>query len=232
MKWDVEHHAIGDTLGSLRRLLLADAAHNTNLGRLRTYFSTEKPFTGAVFELFGADAHGANEIGCHDLLSLSLLSTPVDGKTVRYLHENGEFQSEVSRRLTGIHDQDIWDAPTTSLDAANELSDVLDGVPGLGETRVSKLLCRKRPRLIPISDAYVRDTIVVSLSAGQGGRWTAYRAAFRADPDLLAELALLRDETEPAGHLSLLRILDVIAWMKGREKGLVPDEEQDASDQP
>lgn len=83
---------------------------------------------------------------------------------------------------------------------------------GVGLTRATKLLARKRPRLAPIVDGIVKHTVF----NGGPHYWAPLHAALRADDTKLwkylneAHAAAVLD---PA--VTPLRVFDVLAWMDG-----------------
>ena len=80
---------------------------------------------------------------------------------------------------------------------------------------ISKLLAHKRPRLIPISDSVVKENLRLP---GDLNRWTAYRSILQTRPDIVAKLDFLRLRMRAAPTVSLLRVLDVVTWMRFRRK--------------
>ena len=91
------------------------------------------------------------------------------------------------------------------------LEDALRGLPGIGRTIASKLMARKRPRLVPIYDKVLRR--VMGLEEGQ---WVPLNLALRADGQALQKRLLgLRDAADVPAAVSALRVLDVIAWRDG-----------------
>ena len=85
----------------------------------------------------------------------------------------------------------------------------MDSIKDLGETKVSKLLARKRPRLLPVYDEVVKKQVGNPVNI-----WESLRVALQADEGLLA--ARLRRIGDEAGgaHLSVLRVFDVVTWME------------------
>ena len=74
-------------------------------------------------------------------------------------------------------DVDLWSATDEDMAAATSLWRVLrSGGPlsGVGPTTTSKLMARKRPRLIPIVDSVVRDALEFEQDS-----WTELRAALQ-----------------------------------------------------
>jgi hypothetical protein len=105
---------------------------------------------------------------------------------------------------------DLWEASDQHLAAADLLYAVLrsgGALRGIGPTTASKLMARKRPRLIPIIDSVVRDALQLSDDS-----WKELRLALSHD-DLPTRIEALR----PPGvehQISTLRLLDVAVWMR------------------
>jgi hypothetical protein len=79
---------------------------------------------------------------------------------------------------------------------------------GRGVT-AGKLLHAKRPRLVPIYD---RARISKALKTDHGHFWEAVWCALR-DPEVRSRLRHIQASVDEAGDLSLLRVLDIVAWM-------------------
>ena len=211
-EWTLADDAVAPLVSDLSALLEDE---RRGIQHLAEYFMPGGGYWGGSFERFGQGSHGTDEIGCHDLLSLSLLDAPLPGGAVRDLVMDSRLRDEVSERLRQIDDINLWEASEASLDSAARLWGLLEGrTEGMGDTRLSKLLHRKRPHLIPISDSVVRK--VLPLPEGVPDRWRGYLAAFRKDPSLVGRLEGFRRIVASAGHVSPLRVLDVITWMQGR----------------
>jgi hypothetical protein len=82
-----------------------------------------------------------------------------------------------------------------------------------GPTTASKLLARKRPRLRPIW-----DSVVSVVTATQHDQWEPVRVALREDDKALhRRLQRLREKANLPVEVSALRVLDVIAWLEGKQ---------------
>lgn len=94
--------------------------------------------------------------------------------------------------------------------AWDELSGLLkaDGAraPYVG---ASKLLAAKRIRLIPLEDSYIRRVLRTS----RPEIWKVIHCLVR-DPQIREGLLRARAAVPPAGHLTVHRTLDIIAWRK------------------
>lgn len=85
----------------------------------------------------------------------------------------------------------------------------------------SKLLAAKRLRLVPLEDSYVRRTLKTS----RRDIWKVIHCIVR-DPQVRAGLGQVRRDVPAASHLTLHRVLDIIAWRK-HQGHCCPGEHQD-----
>jgi hypothetical protein len=176
-----------------------------------TYFDPRSRFAGSTFDALAPVE--PDRLTPSDLLATGLLDVPFGPRAVRVLLED---ECEVlEQQLARIpHDVDLWDATDEQLAPAYDLWASLKVSLkrlGVGPTRRSKLLARKRPRLIPVVDSTIR----AALEIGQGDdSWHVLRRALREDDDALVELIEgLRPDGLPPGTVSTLRILDAALWM-------------------
>jgi hypothetical protein len=163
------------------------------------YFNPNGPFAGTLFDVLGENP--PDVFTRDDLLATTLLDISWRPLAVRTLLAGGRVAA-----LAAIPtDLDLWNAGRDVLRAVTVLHQQLDALSGVGPVIASKLLARKRPRLVPIHDQVVLHV----LAPPKNQLWAALAAA-------LTESAL-RDEIEalrPAGadSPSLLRLLDVAIW--------------------
>lgn len=188
---------------------------------LEAYFIEPRPdgsgFTGALFDTWdpsGTRSESANTFTADDVVAVSLLSVDVAPRAAvelltRQRHRLEELLEEVGpdRDLASVEESDV--APGS---AAWRLSDALRALPRVGPTTASKLMARKRPRLLPVYDSVI-DAHVLS---GSGNLWRPLRAALAADNCALHQRLLqLRARACLDEAVSPLRIFDVVAWMDG-----------------
>lgn len=115
---------------------------------------------------------------------------------------------ELSALLRDVSsDTTLWDVDRGCLELTNAdlLWRAVDALEGVGPTRTSKLLARKRPLLIPIT-----DRIIVSAIGGGDNWWRTLRYCFMQES---FRSAVKRLRPQAAGDVSLLRIFDVAIWM-------------------
>jgi Family of unknown function (DUF6308) len=121
-------------------------------GLIADYFDPEGTFAGASFDLFGRNEQ--LDISSDDLLAVSLLDVPIKPKALRRLLD-GKCQS-FSRCLEGVPvNMDLWDAQPEHIWAIEKADDWLRTLHGFGPVVASKLLARKRPRIVPVVDSVV-----------------------------------------------------------------------------
>jgi hypothetical protein len=92
--------------------------------------------------------------------------------------------------------------------SAWKLWDQLRNFSDVGRTKTSKLMARKRPRLIPIYDSVVAEALGIERSKNT---WTLWNE-FMKGPGI----SDFREDAHNAGaaHLSDLRIIDIVIWMR------------------
>lgn len=171
---------------------------------LVAFFDPKGPFAGSTFDELRDNPR--NEFSAGDLLAASLLDVRFEPRAVRALLDPtpGAF----SEHLAVVPDDlDLWDASDDDLRLANVLWDEVKKLPGVGRTKTSKLLARKRPRLIPIVDSVISK----ALPLGEDS-WVSLRSALHDQQ--------VRDSIEGvrppglASTVSTLRLLDAATWMR------------------
>lgn len=89
---------------------------------------------------------------------------------------------------------------------------------GIGPTKASKLLARKRPRLIPIWDSVVKKELRRKNSLTQ---WSDWHEALTTDDGALAKhLDEIQRQADLPHPVSRLRAMDVVLWMHGTGGGV------------
>ncbi|WP_306303787.1 DUF6308 family protein [Rhodococcus wratislaviensis] len=97
-----------------------------------------------------------------------------------------------------------------------DLETALWALPGIGQTKATKLIACKRPRLYPIWDSVVSQVL-----GTERAHLNPVREALRADDGALHyRLLSLRKEAGLPEEISALRVFDVLAWMDGKNRGL------------
>ncbi|MEV8376551.1 DUF6308 family protein [Kribbella sp. NPDC056861] len=192
---------------------------------LRAYFEDGPPNTGYAgrwFEQIGTPADqeaNRNRLTADDVVALSALSIRLPiAVSARLL---GPDADEISELLTEIPaEADLWDVPRSELSPKSAAYRLFTkframawngGEHGTSGVTASKLLARKRPRLIPIYDTQVSHLV----DLGKGANWWISLQQALTD-DLRSQLEHAHKAAELSPLITPLRTLDVILWMRAR----------------
>lgn len=155
-----------------------------------------------------------------DFLAVAFLDTPIRASAYRRLLARRRSLEERLQRIPA--GKCLWDMEQSDWDSANELWQDFVDVNGIGPTRASKLLARKRPHLLPILDS--RVSAFFDHKTEQF--WWPLALALK-DTDRRERIERLRPATAPAGVISTIRLLDVAIWMSDeRAPGTVTGDEE------
>jgi hypothetical protein len=197
----------------------------TATAALTAYFHGKpRRFAGSLFDSFagGGDRPDVrNRLTHEDLLAAAAVNVTVSTRLARQL-----LSDPVAGRLEGLlrqlpTDVDLWDADDDTLTVARraweEIRTLDEDGHGTADRWVtaSKLLARKRPRLVPLYDEKVRR--VVALADGTDW-WLSLREALRRDcedNEVRHRVRGAMREASVPGYVSVLRCLDVILWTCG-----------------
>jgi hypothetical protein len=174
-------------------------------------------YLGSLFERFaggGDNEVTRDEITTNDLLAVSMLGVVVPPRAaLRMLDADGHRISKLLRLIPcGI---DLVEAGTQDIgedSPAWELWGLISTYEGLDDAETSKILARKRPRLLP-----VQDPIVDEMLGHEGDYWAALRHYLRLDNRAAA--IWLRDVRRASGigeDVSEIRVFDILVWMSTR----------------
>jgi hypothetical protein len=166
-----------------------------------------------------------DEIGKQDLLAIVLLN--VSDKPVPTYYALESLIEPLNALLaTPDIKGNLEDASPATLDAVARLFSVLDKdrPKGVRMTKVSKVIARKRPGLIPVFDRFVRHCYTGCVKAPvppvNSRSWEAYSRAWlkAVQKDLVNQLPQWRAlaAIAPGPEISPLRALDIIAWRAGQ----------------
>lgn len=186
---------------------------------LQRYFGLDgsEAYTGARFERWagGGDAPEVKDrFTADDLVAVSLLSVHVPGHAALEILDTSSTQ--LSELLSSIDSQqelvDIGNGVITPSWQAWQAWQLLKDMHRVGYVIAGKLMARKRPRLLPVYDADVREAV-----GAPDEYWDALRLALRKDDRALSNrLNLLRDTAGIGNDVSALRVFDVVVWMSTR----------------
>jgi len=182
-------------------------------------------YTGSLFnELAGGGDRPdvANRFTSDDIVAVSLLSVNVSARAaIQILGRGADLLASLLAEIPT--DVDLADADEQLIgdrSPATHLWNELRGVAGNGPVITSKLLARKRPKLIPIRD----KAVLQELGHPGVGYWRDLRAALREnDGELAGRLAEIRDHAALGQEVSVIRIFDVLVWMTGKRIPLLGD---------
>ena len=179
--------------------------------------------SGSRFSSFRCNAW--DRIDVDDLIAVSMLSVHVPGRAaLRYLERDA---AQITALLRDIPtDCDLHAASAGHIDSTSpawQLRELLRARPtrgredsdGAGPVATSKLLARKRPRLLPMYDSVVARELGLRSA---DDHWAAVRALLRENPARIETLRELHREADIPASVSLLRVLDVLLRMRGRRK--------------
>ncbi|WP_426006347.1 DUF6308 family protein [Paenarthrobacter sp. NyZ202] len=188
------------------------------------------PQTGSRFNDWadgGDRADVANSLTADDVLAVSFLSVQVPAPAAIGLLETsaGKVQGLLEQIPT---DLDLASVSSVEYEAllgpnspANDLWCLLRGSEsyrwGIGPTTASKIMARKRPRLIPIFDSVVGPLMGHPKAKGQ---WKTWHSVLTDGSGLPARLRAIKAESGIDQDISDLRTMDVVLWMHGKELGM------------
>lgn len=177
-------------------------------------------FSGRRFESLGTicpQDDDRNRFTPTDLLAVQCLSVTVPIEVALDLLE-GNLGQEITGLLSKIPaDVVLGTGDARSLveggHEAGQAWHLLTAQDDIGWVTAGKLLARKRPHLIPVWDHVVRCAL-----GRPDGAWLWLDKLLRADETvILRRLEDLHRQAELATAVSLLRVLDVVIWMRHRE---------------
>lgn len=192
--------AVSAALARLQAALATPQLRNA----LYEYFDACSTFAGHTFDSLGDNP--PDRITSDDLFAVTLLDLSWSPSTVRWLL--GGLAQQVSTLLGSIDGSTtMWDSARgcQELVKAETLWGLLNGIPGVGPTRIGKLMARKRPLLVPIA-----DSVVISAVGTSGSTWRTLRYCFQQQS---FQQAVESVRPSNAADASLLRIFDVAIWM-------------------
>ena len=171
-----------------------------------------RQFAGSLFDALGPNLSSdrveddtAWTITSDDLVAVSLLDVRFGAQAVYDLLVDGRCNEYLQDLPVQV---DLWDADQATIEALEAAFEFLNGLPGVGRTKASKLLARKRPQIAPIVDSLVegfygsvgwRHLRPLHEVLGESDRLVAAIDALAGPPEL--------------HRPSTLRTLDIAIWM-------------------
>ncbi|WP_139346535.1 DUF6308 family protein [Sinomonas mesophila] len=178
---------------------------------------TRSGFTGGCWDAFdpsGMRTASTNTFTSDDLIACSLLSSPIGGGAAVSLLQGRRREFEVLLEQIGP-DRDFITLDTTEgseFAPVRALYTALCSLPRIGQTHATKLLARKRPRLVPIIDQVILEAVF----NGAPRQWQLLHEEFRAEDNALwNRLIRLREAAGLGVEVPIMRVFDVLAWMDG-----------------
>lgn len=169
------------------------------------FFSPEGRFAATTFDALPNNP--VDGFSAEDLLAVTLLDVTLGPRALRQLLESRS--AEFVQLLRDIPaDLDVWEATDEHLAAIDRCDAALRTLPGVGETRASKLMARKRPRLVPVVDSVIRHALGLGVDPRRELRDCL------TDPAVRAAIERSRPKSAPAGLISPLRLLDAVIWIR------------------
>jgi len=183
------------------------------IGQLVEIYFDRPWFAGVDFDEVGASDSFRFEPS--DLLALNLLDIRMGPEAIREIL-SGKFDHYLREIPVDI---DLWSEDFSEGSHPREWADALyraiRQLPDVGPTTTSKLLARKRPRLVAIRDEVVERTLKL-----EGVQWWSPLAwALGDDAPGGKERRDRINHLAPAVQVSTLRRLDVAVWMVGSNSG-------------
>lgn len=202
--------------------------------RVEKYLDPYSNYAAFSFDVLGPNDPYAFDVS--DLFALNFLDTPLRVAAYRkFQTERGEISALLGKIDVQTCLWQVKDVTNPAYEAANSLwYRFTEWRVGIGPTRASKLLARKRPHLVPILDRRVKAFYAQQRYSGY---WLAMAEALR-DEEVRVQIDALRPIGLDKSRLSLLRILDIAIWMSGEETeeenrvSMEPDDDPDDDSSP
>lgn len=205
-----------------------EAAERINYYYTELTIKGRKLYSGSLFDEFAPEQNPEGTFTEADFLSTGLLSVHVPGEAISKFFTDTELAKELEHHLRqlpanidlGDLNKSAFDRLLGSKDSPGfMLWDLIRGnrihrktghdYVGMGATLTSKLLARKRPRLIPIWDSKVKEQLQLPHS---GRHWEGMWHALTDDEgELTDRLTEIREKSDQP-QISLLRTFDVAVW--------------------
>lgn len=204
--------------------------------------SAASPYAYPAYDHFRSHDNHPDVLDDADLLAPVLLNVGISIRSFYALQRHRDrlqldlAAPDLARPLAALSDDDIahhigglfavLDAPGHS--SGDGDPSVAGAVSGIGATKLSKVLHRKRPAAIPLHDRWVRVCYVTSRESpvprARKRTWREYMTLvaqamacdLRAQPDQYTALQKVSKADPP---LTDLRLLDILAWHAGQRPG-------------
>jgi len=183
-------------------------------------------YTGAYFESMVGDNSSPDRFDVVDVVSLWTLSVEPSASIIATITGPDFTEAEPvlrqwpDRDLAELDEDEILHLNSSATESdlyaypgLGAVWDVVIAVHGMGQTTTSKLLAKKRPKLVPIFDTVVASELGLT---GSGQHWLLMHHLLRANDFALRNRLQELTETEAGRGLSQLRVFDILAWLVGK----------------
>lgn len=171
-----------------------------------------------AYPYFDAIVTRADEVEPVDVLACAALHPGLSRDDLKYFRDQRPVLASWLRRMPEDVDLGMADAAT-----ADELRELPELARGVGLSLLSKVLHRKRPRLMPMLDRDIVDWYRPVTGLRGVAAWAALVDALRSDLAMPVNAKILaRMQTDLTGRVegpvpSALRLVDIAIWMGGRK---------------
>jgi Family of unknown function (DUF6308) len=195
-------------------------------------------YTGSYFERIGGGGDQpevASKFTAEDLLAVSMLSVRIERcHALEVLYYQADKLNDLLGQIprgVALQDPQAGAHIAKGGPAWRLWNSICDIEPRpergrIGPVAAGKLLARKRPRLLPVYDSRIKK--VLNRPRADGQWWHDLHDLLITDPNLVRELEAVRSKAG-AGHMSLLRVFDVMCWMFSWESDDGPMQPRDTS---
>lgn len=184
-------------------------------------------YTGSYFNSWaggGDSGENRDTITADDLIAVSFLSVRISGEAaIGFLDTHKDKISSLLKEIPSDHNfahvspanfPQVLGEDSAALQLWHVLRGRDTGRWGVGRTKASKIMARKRPHLIPIYDSVVAPLMGLKKSDNQ---WLTWHGAFTEDPGLQQRLRKIREISGVEELISDLRLMDILLWMYGKQ---------------
>ena len=203
---------------------LAPQNHAALVALLRRYYAGRLDdknlgpgFLGAYFDEWADRAPGdavrePDIIGAADLYAMEYLSVSIPSAAgVEFLHrQSGELSGLLAQIPTEV---DLWDMDEELYARVSQLQSKLREPAGVAYVKSAKIIAKKRPRLTCVFDSNVKRAFGIRA----GSYLLPLARMLQENPEVVELLGQLRTNAGLPQSISDTRVLDVLAWMIGRE---------------
>ena len=170
-------------------------------------------FAGLLFDSLEPNPH--DKVDAADLVAVSLLDVRFGAKAVHQLLIERVLDKHLEELTPTLPLWALSDVQIRILEAA---FDALCKLEGVGRTKATKLLARKRPLSAPITDSLVE----AFYGSRDWGHFRPLATVLSKRPDLIRLLESMTPR-QGASSPSVLRVLDIAIWMTSSKSTTAQD---------